>query len=172
MMYVWIYDTAFVGLFGGNWSVGLFCGNWRMIRRHPMHRNDSWIYDTAFVGLFGGNWSVGLFCGNWPMIRRHPMHRNDLWIYDTAFVGLFCGNWSVGLFCGNWRVKRRHSIHRREWRRFIGCLKLQVFFRKRATNYRALLRKITCEDKASYGSTPPCNDLWRWWISASDGEIE
>ena len=29
------------------------------------------------------------------------------------------------------------------WRRPIGCLKLQVIFRKRATNYRALLRKLT-----------------------------
>jgi len=43
------------------------------------------------------------------------------------------------------------------WRRLIGCLKLQVVFRKRATNYRALLRKLTYEDKASYGSTPPCS---------------
>jgi len=33
---------------------------------------------------------------------------------------------------------------------------LQVIFRKRATNYRALLRKMTCKDKASYGSSPPC----------------
>ena len=30
------------------------------------------------------------------------------------------------------------------WRRPIGCLKLQVIFRKRATNYRALLREMTC----------------------------
>ena len=30
-----------------------------------------------------------------------------------------------------------------EWRRLIRCLKLQVIFRKRATNYRALLRKET-----------------------------
>jgi len=41
------------------------------------------------------------------------------------------------------------------WRRLRGCLKLQVIFRKRATNYRALLRKMTYEDKASYDSTPP-----------------
>ena len=34
--------------------------------------------------------------------------------------------------------------------RAIGCLKLQVIFRKRATNCRALLWKITCTDKASY----------------------
>jgi len=42
------------------------------------------------------------------------------------------------------------------WRRPIGCLKLQVTFRNRATNYRALLRKMTYKDKASYGSWPPC----------------
>jgi len=42
------------------------------------------------------------------------------------------------------------------WRRPIGCLKLQVIYRKRATNYRALLRKTTHKDKASYGSSPPC----------------
>ena len=43
----------------------------------------------------------------------------------------------------------------------IGFLKLQVSFRKRATNYRALLRKMTCEDKISMGhsrchETSPC----------------
>ena len=42
------------------------------------------------------------------------------------------------------------------WRRPIGCLKLQIIFRKRATNYRALLRKMTYGDKASCGSSPPC----------------
>ena len=42
------------------------------------------------------------------------------------------------------------------WRRLIGCHKLQVIFRKRATNFRALLRKMTNENKASYDSTPPC----------------
>jgi len=42
------------------------------------------------------------------------------------------------------------------WQRLIGCLKLQVIFRKRATNYRALLRKMTYEDKPSYASSPPC----------------
>jgi len=42
------------------------------------------------------------------------------------------------------------------WRRLIGCLKMQVVFRKRATNYRALVRKILYQDKASYGGSPPC----------------
>jgi len=43
------------------------------------------------------------------------------------------------------------------WRRFIGYLKLQVVMRKRASNYRALLRKMTCKDKAYYESLPPCS---------------
>ena len=37
-------------------------------------------------------------------------------------------------------------------RRCIGCVKLQVSFRTRATYYRALLRKITYRDKVSYAS--------------------
>jgi len=42
------------------------------------------------------------------------------------------------------------------WRRPMGCLTLQVIFRKRATNYRARLRKMTYKDKASCGSWPLC----------------
>ena len=42
------------------------------------------------------------------------------------------------------------------WRRPIECLKFQVIFRKRAIKYRALLRKMTNRDKASYRSSPPC----------------
>jgi len=45
------------------------------------------------------------------------------------------------------------------WRRPRGCLKLQFIFRKRATNYRALMRKMTYKDKASYGSSPPCMNI-------------
>ena len=43
------------------------------------------------------------------------------------------------------------------WRRPIGCPKLQVIFRKRATNHRALLQKMTYKYKASYGSLLPCS---------------
>ena len=49
------------------------------------------------------------------------------------------------------------------WRRPIECLKLQVIFRKRATNHGALLHKMTYEDKTFYntfyGSSPPCSSL-------------
>jgi len=40
-------------------------------------------------------------------------------------------------------------------RRCIGCLKLQVSFCKRATNCRAVLRKLTYKDKAFYDAKPP-----------------
>ena len=43
------------------------------------------------------------------------------------------------------------------WQRYIGCLKLPVSFRKRATNHRALLRKETQKDKKPYLFLPPCN---------------
>ena len=42
------------------------------------------------------------------------------------------------------------------WQRTKGCLKTQVIFRKRATNYKALLRKMTHRNKASYESSPLC----------------
>ena len=42
------------------------------------------------------------------------------------------------------------------WRIPIGCLKLKVIFRERATNYRALLLKMTWKDHVSYGSLSPC----------------
>jgi len=52
------------------------------------------------------------------------------------------------------------------WQRCIECLKLQVIYRKRATNYRALLRKMTCEDKASYDFTPLCMTHSRVWCDS------
>jgi len=50
------------------------------------------------------------------------------------------------------------------WRRLIGCLQLQVIFRKRATNYRALLRKMTYEDKPS-NACIDCLLCDLWYIS-------
>ena len=48
------------------------------------------------------------------------------------------------------------TLYNTGWRRPIGCLKLQVIFRKRSTNFRVFLRKLTYKDKALYGSSPPC----------------
>jgi len=46
-----------------------------------------------------------------------------------------------------------------EWRGCIGCIDLQVSFRKRASNNKGVLRKVTYKDKASYASLPPCTVL-------------
>jgi len=42
------------------------------------------------------------------------------------------------------------------WRRLIGSPKLKIIFHKRATKYRALLRKMTYKDKGFYEPSPPC----------------
>ena len=46
------------------------------------------------------------------------------------------------------------------WRRPIGCLKLQVILRQRASNDTALSQKMSCKDHASYGSWPPCMNVF------------
>jgi len=60
------------------------------------------------------------------------------------------------------------------WRRPIGCLISCITFLKRATNYRALLRKMVCKDKASYESSPPStlSDLCQDWFVSLIWHIE
>jgi len=48
------------------------------------------------------------------------------------------------------------SVCERECAKTHRCLIWQVIYRKRATNCRALLRKITYTNMASYRSSPPC----------------
>jgi len=43
------------------------------------------------------------------------------------------------------------------WRRCIACLSCRSLSAKTATDFWALLRKMTYKHKASYDSTPPCN---------------
>jgi len=62
----------------------------------------------------------------------------------------------IHIFCKNMNESATPSTG---WHRLIECLKLQVIFCKRATNYRALLRKMTYQDEPSYASSPPCT--WR-----------
>jgi len=60
-----------------------------------------------------------------------------------------------------WRIRSvKHLV--KGWRRLTRCLELQVIFCKRAANYRALLRKMTCEDKPSYASVLPCTASTIW----------
>jgi len=54
-----------------------------------------------------------------------------------------------------YRVAKTHRMPLENDLQHIGC-QLQVIFRKRATNYMALLRKMTSTYRASCGSSPPC----------------
>jgi len=53
-----------------------------------------------------------------------------------------------------------HQICIAGWRRLIGSPKLQIILHKRATEYWALLWKMTYKDKGSYESSPPCASLF------------
>jgi len=44
------------------------------------------------------------------------------------------------------------------WQRSIKCLISWIISHKYVTNYRALLQKVTYKDKASYESSPRCNE--------------
>ena len=58
-----------------------------------------------------------------------------------------------------WYVPWLIRIWHTGWRRLVGSPKLQVIFYKRATKFRSLLRKMTCKDKGSYESSPPCTHI-------------
>ena len=53
------------------------------------------------------------------------------------------------------RTKLLYMCEDTQWRGCVGCIMLQVSVRKRATNYRALMQKMTYTDKVSYTSLPP-----------------
>jgi len=62
------------------------------------------------------------------------------------------------VFVPMWGMATHDMIERR---RCIKCLQLHISFHKRATNHRALFRKQTYKDKASYASLPRC------WLDTS-----
>jgi len=79
-----------------------------------------------------------------------------IWLIQSKFA---CSKWPFlsGIAYGTWIIDKCALVT--GWRRPIWCLKLQVIFHKRATNYRALLQKMTYKDKASYGSLPSCTSI-------------
>jgi len=112
---------------------------------------------------------VPLYYDSFPWKRNIPKNHqieklSSLGILQCKFklrfwlhMNLYCGIW-VSWFDGFRGCAMFSGICRTRWQRLIGCLKLQVVFHKRATNYRALLRKMKHKDKASYESSPHCND--------------
>jgi len=70
----------------------------------------------------------------------------------------------TGLFCGEWPTKIRHPTHLCHSVAVSWLLRISVIFRKRAINYKALLRKLTYKDKASYASSPPFDSTVQRWL--------
>jgi len=79
-------------------------------------------------------------------INYHSPYRSMLQCVACVAV---CGSMlqCVAVLCGALQSSKTFISARTGWPKPIGCLKLQVIFRQRATNNRTLLRKMTCEDK-------------------------
>jgi len=131
----------------------------------------------SFCGKWGSVWSSSCY-------KHKPiaLRSKSCYIYTTIYslfyfhhvifiilYSYFCMLIHISFrgksFCGN--DEQAFDLHRvifhihiaprdTEWRRPIGCLKLQVIFRKRAPNYRALLQEMTYS--YTYRST-------RYWVA-------
>jgi len=110
------------------------------------HSCDWYVFHVRFVtncDMIHGSWQISPETSNITHILTTHV-TNDYHHMDEWFVSRI------------WIWKDLQSSGGTE--RPIGCLSLQVIFRKRAANYRAPLRKTTYQDNASYDSTPPCSD--------------
>jgi len=84
----------------------------------------------------------------------HFYLRHDAFICVPSLIDVF--DMTHSYLCDMMHFYVRHDSCT-GWRRPIECFKLQVIFCKRATDYRDLLQKMTCKDKALNGSSPPCS---------------
>jgi len=98
-------------------------------------------------------------------LTRGMFHKPAVWhSYALHFFCFFYlsahARYMVSRLCCNEARTKQHaritSCFITGWRKLIGCLKLQVIFRKRAPTHRNPLRKMTYKDKTSYGSSSPC----------------
>jgi len=87
-------------------------------------------------------------------VCRVPLSASCVNVVNTSYIYVYSSRMTIYGHLRTTLIKGPENCT--GWQRLTGCLKLQVIFRKRATNWRALLRKMTYKDKASYGSSPPC----------------
>jgi len=125
----------------------------------------SYMYINEYIRLFRG----GLFDHSLPedthqhtctyARRQHTCTQVTAAFHVYTHMNTYMIFRIMGLFASRHASAHVHTRSQTTTgcRILIGCLKLQVILCKRATDYRALLQKITCKDKASYDSTPPCN---------------
>jgi len=140
------------GLFGGTWfslkSISLFMDS----SEHVCILFCFFVRDLTCAGVRKiSHTCVGVkeSCHMW-MSHAHMDESSPIWRSHVTF------GWVMS------HMDQENISHMRMckrgtgWRRPIGCLISQIFFRILATNYRALWRKMTYKDKGSYDSTPPC----------------
>jgi len=83
---------------------------------------------------------------NWVMAHAETSHVTHEWVMSHArahFTCKLCHTLEPVISQINEFFSHEHRFTCTGRRRCIGCLRLQVSFRKRATNYRALLQKMT-----------------------------
>ena len=96
------------------------------------------------------------------------MHHSSVSYQCSIHMGYsYKASYGIFIWCFIWDIRFKKTIQKKSayhinvayeciistrnhtgWRRPIGCLKLQVSFRKRATYRRALLRKMTSKNMA------------------------
>jgi len=148
-------------------TVGLFCGKWPVNIRHATSNNCA--YQNFMLCLVPSHESPALSarhdscrCVTWRWVG--DMTHSYAWHGTTRACAWLDSRISAMSETNIFQIRKllfHSSVHREGmpytgWRRVIGCFKLQVSFRMRAMNYRALLQKMTCKDKASSASSPPC----------------
>jgi len=165
-IYTYVYIYVYVYIYTKTHSCvrhdSFMCVTWR-IHACDMIRSSAW-QDSFMLAT----WLIHTCVMTHPYVwldlsmrvtrRIHLCNMTDSFIQVIELVVSACGVALVSA-CGEALKTSLHTFLRAYctgWRRRIGCLKLQVIFRKRATKYRALLHKIICKDKAFYDSTPPC----------------
>ena len=107
---------------------------------HPSMRSHMTHSSVLYAALMSLHWSVYMFATPPPcrLSSVRYTHQSELSLQGGKHV-----DWS------DWTAQSTG------WRTCIGCLKLQVSFRKRAINHRALLLEMTCKDKASCATLYP-----------------
>jgi len=141
---------------------------------HSYVRHDSFISVTELIHMCDMThsyvWHNSFMCVTWLIHMRDMTH---LYVWQDSFI---CVTWVIHM-CDmiarpTYRVAKIIGCLKLQClcakepliiaiqgatddRKVVRCLKLQVSFRKRATNHRALLQKMTYKDKASYGSWAP-----------------
>jgi len=133
---------------------------------HITHMNASWRSHEWVMSRTEISRDTPVTVSRHPEIWALGLSCRSLSTKEPQIIGLFCGKWhikqgfwcigclircrslsakkpqSIGLFCGKRHIKTRHLMY---WMPYT----LQVSFSKKATNYRAVLRKETYKNKAS-----------------------